>query len=221
MNLARLGKHGLFALFTLCFGRRNRAIARLAASHKPLLSNFNLYRPLQWSLLEVCCSKQGTHAPCLISADSRDLSAVLPATMRLRGSASRLVRRTVSAQASSPRGRVVCSDRNQLNGSLSRTVLAWHQTSLPGNPVDRPRYFATSTIQFAQPESATLDSANVQASDATIENVDLTGWETIIGLEIHTQLKTRRKLFSCMHCHVPYSGLGLTMLNIVFRVIPL
>jgi hypothetical protein len=66
------------------------------------------------------------------------------------------------------------------------------------------RGLVTSSVPLAQSETAVSQmpqspEGNTQVTKEQIENVDLTGWETIIGLEIHAQLKTSRKLFSCMH----------------------
>ena len=70
----------------------------------------------------------------------------------------------------------------------------------------QPRGFATPSAQLVQAEAMAQETppphANYhQPTKEQIDNVDLTGWETIIGLEIHAQLKTSRKLFSCMHLH--------------------
>jgi len=40
-----------------------------------------------------------------------------------------------------------------------------------------------------------MSVANEQAGKTEVDELD--GWETIIGLEIHAQIKTGRKLFSC------------------------
>jgi hypothetical protein len=64
------------------------------------------------------------------------------------------------------------------------------------------RGLVTSSVQLAQPETTVSQTPqspedSIQITKEQIDNVDLTGWETIIGLEIHAQLKTSRKLFSC------------------------
>lgn len=73
----------------------------------------------------------------------------------------------------------------------------------------RIRSFGTSSVKPAQ-DRAGVQSISAPTTDSNqitkdqIHNVDLAGWETIIGLEIHAQLKTSRKLFSCTHlyyCH--------------------
>ena len=46
---------------------------------------------------------------------------------------------------------------------------------------------------------------NESIGKAEVDELD--GWDTIIGLEIHAQIKTRRKLFSCKLKQSPKSVL--------------
>jgi hypothetical protein len=71
------------------------------------------------------------------------------------------------------------------------------------------RGLVTSSVQLAQPETTVSQTPqspedSIQITKEQMDKVDLTGWETIIGLEIHAQLKTARKLFSCRHLFYRY-----------------
>lgn len=102
------------------------------------------------------------------------------------------------------------------SGIRSLSLFSESSVSLDPSRVDwqnragQPRGFVTSSAQLVQAEAIAQETPpphtyHHQPTKDQIDNVDLTGWETIIGLEIHAQLKTSRKLFSCMHlnyCHL-------------------
>jgi hypothetical protein len=133
--------------------------------------------------------------------------------MRTLGLVSRLAARTGSAQVQAVRRQTTFHHGHPLLRCCANTLSLPSQSGQRHSLPYRHRSFSASAIPLTQAE------AIPQAPTPTIENVDMTGWETIIGLEIHTQLKTKRKLFSCTHCifHSPH---GKAVLNAI-RSLPI
>lgn len=112
----------------------------------------------------------------------------------------------VTALTASPRN--VANDREPyvpLLSSKPSSNVQRYESSSQSRDV-RIRSFGTSSAKFTQ-DRASVQSISAPTMDDNqitkeqIDKVNLAGWETIIGLEIHAQLKTSRKLFSCTHLH--------------------
>lgn len=93
--------------------------------------------------------------------------------------------------------------------SLRRMVTPFHDLELQGSHCPRPRYFGSSTAKSAKKKSnnKAYSGSSMSAGDASAGPSRYPplpeGWQAVIGIECHVQIKDKHKLFSTAELPTP------------------
>ena len=118
----------------------------------------------------------------------------------------------------------------RLTGRLVRSAADAHFQRPPPEPADLQRSFVVNATRLQsshivplrkqlKDEARAKKAASVETrGKAKVKDVDprLKDWELTVGIEIHAQLNTARKLFSCTSRRVKYSFMLIELCSCIY-----